>query len=97
MLYQEQSAGEVSNLYNIKVINKTRSDIPLDVKLIQPLKGRIEIAGGNLRVLSGSKTEGVLIVYLSKEDAVGKVPVTMEVYAKQELIEEIKLTFVGPE
>lgn len=33
MLFQERGADSISNLYNIKMVNKTLEDIPLTVRL----------------------------------------------------------------
>ena len=33
MLYQEQPDNKISNLYNIKLVNKTRKDIPVIIKV----------------------------------------------------------------
>lgn len=44
MLYQERGVDSISNLYNIKLINKTTKDISLDVVLVD-VNGRIQMAG----------------------------------------------------
>jgi cytochrome c oxidase accessory protein FixG len=42
MLYQEPEPGKISNLYNMKLVNKTMKDLPVTVKMIEP-KGEIKI------------------------------------------------------
>ncbi len=44
MLYQQKGTDSVSNLYNIKVANKTIDKIPLQLKL-ENVSGKIEIIG----------------------------------------------------
>jgi len=44
MLFQERGTDSISNLYNIKMVNKTLNDIPLTVKLTN-MPGHIEIIG----------------------------------------------------
>ncbi len=96
LIYQEQDDGMISNLYNIKVINKTRNDLPIDVRLLSH-EGKVEIAGGSLNVLESSSSEGVLFVYLKKEDVVGELPIKLGVFVDNKKIEEYELTFVGPQ
>lgn len=43
-LFQERGADSVSNLYNIKVMNKTDKDIPLTIKLVN-VNGSVQVVG----------------------------------------------------
>lgn len=54
MLYQEQANDQISNLYTIKLINKTRDSMPVDVR-VENMEGRVEIIGKAL----GVKEEGM--------------------------------------
>lgn len=95
MLYQEQDNNQISNLYNIKIVNKKRVDYPVEIKLLSP-KGTILIPAGDLMVKGASSTEGVFFVFLDKDKVDGKIPILIGVYSGEKLIEEIDLTFVGP-
>jgi cytochrome c oxidase accessory protein FixG len=95
MLYQEQDNNEISNLYNIKILNKRRIDFPINIKLLSP-EGRILIPAGDLLVRGASSTEGVFFVYLDRDQVGGHMPILIGVYTEDKLIEKIKLTFVGP-
>jgi len=95
MLYQEQDNNQISNLYNIKVVNKKRLDYPIEIKLLSP-EGNILIPAGDMTVKGASSTEGVFFVFLDKDKVDGKIPITLGVYSGEKLIEEIDLTFVGP-
>lgn len=44
MLFQERGTDSISNLYNIKMVNKTLDDIPLTVKL-EGIPGHVEVVG----------------------------------------------------
>ncbi len=44
MLYQEPEPGKISNLYNIKLVNKTNQDLPVDLRLLSH-QGEIKIIG----------------------------------------------------
>ena len=47
MLYQEKGTDSVSNLYNIKVANKTARNVPLRLRL-EDKYGRIDVIGGQV-------------------------------------------------
>ncbi len=95
MLYQEQDNNQISNLYNIKVVNKKRVDYPIEIKLLSPV-GSILIPAGEMKVKGASSTEGVFFVFLDKDKVDGKIPINIGVFTGEKLIEEIDLTFVGP-
>lgn len=95
MLYQDADNNQISNLYNIKVVNKKRVDYPINIKLLS-MEGKILIPAGEMLVKGASSTEGVFFVYIDKDKVNGKIPITLGVFTGDELIEEIELTFVGP-
>ena len=95
LLFQQQDNGQISNLYNVKVVNKRRKQFPIEIKLLSH-EGKIVMAAGDMIVNPAALTEGVFFVYLNKSDVDGKIPIRLGVFANDELIEEINLTFVGP-
>jgi cytochrome c oxidase accessory protein FixG len=95
LLFQDQENGQISNLYNIKVVNKRREQFPIEIKLLSH-EGKIIMAAGDMIVNPAALTEGVFFVYLNKSDVNGKIPIRLGVFANDDLIEEIHLTFVGP-
>jgi cytochrome c oxidase accessory protein FixG len=94
LLFQKQPNGQISNLYNIKVVNKKREKFSLDVRLISP-KGEVMMPSGEMMVKEAASTEGVFLVYINEKDVKGKIPITLGVYSGEKLIEEIEVTFVG--
>ncbi len=94
LLFQKQPNGQISNLYNIKVVNKKREKFTLDVRLISP-KGEVMMPSGEMMVKEAASTEGVFLVYIDEKDVQGKIPITLGVYSGEKLIEEIEVTFVG--
>ena len=95
LLFQQQDDGKISNLYNIKVVNKRREQFPIEIKLMSH-QGKIVMAAGDMIVQPAASTEGVFFVYLDNSDVNGKIPIELGVYSNDELIDEIHLTFVGP-
>lgn len=96
LLYQEQANDEISNLYNIKVINKRREKFPIELKLLSH-EGRITMAAGDMVVNEAASTEGVFFVYMKKLGVHGKIPIKIGVFSGEKEIEVVEVTFVAPE
>lgn len=96
MLYQEKAPGIYTNLYNVKIVNKTKKSFPLQFKL-ENKKGSIQAVGQFPTAESKSITDGALFIELAQEELKGlKTDVIVGVYRGDEKIEEIKTSFVGP-
>ncbi len=96
MLYQEQPDGRISNLYNIKLVNKTNSDIPLELRLIST-DGELKLIGNLSVVKSQTVGESVFFILLNK-DAIPASETSIEIgiFSDGTLIEKIKTTFISP-
>jgi cytochrome c oxidase accessory protein FixG len=95
-LYQERPDGTVSNMYNVKIVNKIRKDLPIEFRLLDH-EGRIEIVGGSLTAVKQDITQGVFFIVLpprtfSSEKNILKIGV----YSEGRLIDEAKTSFVAP-
>jgi cytochrome c oxidase accessory protein FixG len=96
LLYQEVGTDSLSNLYNIKVVNKTRQAQKVDIKL-SSIRGEVKIIGGELTVRPGEKTESVLFVKISKKDVTdSKFKIALDVVSGGEIVDKIKITFISP-
>lgn len=95
-LYQELPDNRVSNIYTIKVINKTFDEIDYDIALISP-PGQIVSLGMITSVPGQSLAEGRFMVQLSKEHLDGlQTDISFIVMANGEQIETVKTGFLGP-
>jgi len=96
MLYQEPEPGKISNLYNIKLVNKTNQDLPVELKSLSH-QGIIQIIGNDINVKKQTVGESVFFLTLNREAvASDKTPVKFGIYSEGKLIEEITSTFLGP-
>jgi cytochrome c oxidase accessory protein FixG len=96
MLFQEPEPGKISNLYNIKLVNKTNGDIPVDVKILSH-EGTIQIIGNNINVKKQTVGESVFFLTLGRNEVKQeKTSVTFGIYSNGKLIEEVNSTFMGP-
>lgn len=97
MTYNSLPDGRISNLYNLKLINKTRKDIPVDV--------RIEGNAGELQMISLDKiikkedyTTLQFFVILNREQVKSwKTEINLGLYQKGEKFKTLKANFIGPE
>jgi len=96
MLFQEPEPGKISNLYNIKLVNKTNQDLPVELRLLSH-QGEIKIIGNDINVQKQTVGESVFFLILSSKDVISdKTKVRFGVYSDGKLIEEINSIFVGP-
>jgi len=97
MLYQEHGADSVSNLYNIKIINKTIKDIPLTLKL-EGVGGRIIEAEGRSIALpkEGQGKGSFFIVLPNKIINERKLKLYVGLYEGDKKITTLSTNFMGP-
>lgn len=97
MLYQERGTDSISNLYRIKLVNKTVLPVSLQLKL-EDTAGHIEVIGKpEIRVKAEGQGEGTFFIILSN-DLIKKRKSVIQVglYEKNRQIGVIKTTFLGP-
>jgi len=97
MLFQEQDGGYITNLYNVKVINKSNKTLNLEFKLLEH-KGSIEMVGAQvLSIKKGASNQQALFVKIHKDDlTTKKTHIVIGVYEDGKLLEEDKTNFLGP-
>ncbi|MDQ0105397.1 cytochrome c oxidase accessory protein FixG [Chitinophaga terrae (ex Kim and Jung 2007)] len=98
ILYQEQGPDSLSNLYRIKLVNKTAHDIPLRLK-VEEAGGVISMIGNSvIHVKAGGQGEGTFFVVLPKTALhQRKSTVHIGIYDdKNKRISLLSTTFLGP-
>jgi cytochrome c oxidase accessory protein FixG len=95
-MYQTLPDGRIGNLYNIKLVNKTRKDVPVNLKL-ENMKGEIEIVGKNITVPKESYFQTSFFIKIDRSliDK-RKTLLKLGVYQQNKKIETIRITFLGP-
>ncbi len=97
MLYQDQGDNRVSNLYNVKIINKTNRAVPVTFRLMEDT-GEIKMVGDRLTAeKQGVAESAFFIIYDRKDIQQMKSTVYVGVYSEGKLIEKVKTTFLGPD
>jgi cytochrome c oxidase accessory protein FixG len=95
-IFQEQPDGRISNMFTVKLANKTRRDIPMSLKLVN-MKGEIEIVGNNLTVPAESYFQSPIFVKVDKSQVTKrKTKLLIAVYEGNKKLETAETTFLGP-
>lgn len=95
-MFQTLPDGRIGNLYNVKLVNKTRKEIPVMMKL-ENVEGEIEVIQKNIIVPKESYFQTSFFVKIDRQFVVKrKTPITLGVYQGNKRIEVIKTTFLGP-
>lgn len=95
MLYQEQPDNKISNLYDVKVINKTFNPMHAELKL-NNIEGDIKLIGTDLKVEPQGVAEGKFLITIDKSN-ISRLNTPIEVLVTSEgtTIEKINTSFLG--
>jgi len=97
MLYQQQPNEQLSNLYTIKLVNKTRIELPVELKVENFNSYKLQMIGKDIVVKEEGVTEGEFFVYLNKSDVTDrKIKLDIGVYSNGKKIKTVKTNFLGP-
>jgi cytochrome c oxidase accessory protein FixG len=98
MTYTTMPDGRISNLFNLKLTNKTHRDINFSLKL-ENIKGQIELVGsGSLLVKKEAYSNQQFFIILNRDQLTGwKTNVKVGIYENNKLIKTAVASFIGPE
>lgn len=96
MLYQEREDGMLTNLYQVKMVNKTNKSMDVRFKLMEP-GGAIEMVGGEIALTEQGIGEGAFFVIIDP-DKLEKMSskIKIGVYSEGEIVEKVTTKFLGP-
>lgn len=97
MLYQEQGADSISNLYNIKLTNKTLKNDTLHVKL-ENFAGSVRLIGSPvIEIKPEQQVAATFFIVLPKSEIrERKQKIQIGLYNKDGLVNKLSSTFMGP-
>ena len=98
MLYQERGTDSISNLYSIKMVNKTTKDVFLQVLLNGKIVGRIEMIGSPiLHVKKEALGAGTFFIVLPRQAITSrKTELSIALIEGGKVVGGGKTTFLGP-
>lgn len=95
-LFEQTPDGKISNLYLLKLINKTHSGKAVDLKL-ENIQGSLTVLGGQLNLPAEKQTDASVLVEIASANLKsGTTPLVVRVYSAGKPIETIKTIFIGP-
>lgn len=97
MLYQERGTDSISNLYNIRMVNKTTQDLNIEIRLVNG-QGRIQMAGNPIiKMAKEAQAAGTFFVVLPKENVKQrKTKIRLAIFENGKEIATTKTNFLGP-
>jgi cytochrome c oxidase accessory protein FixG len=97
LLYQEVNNDQISNLYNIKIVNKTFNNMNIQLRLDSP-EGEIKWVGNPVEIIkSESIAAGVFFIIISKSEIQKvKTPVNISIISDGKIINRVKTSIMGP-
>lgn len=96
-LFQQMPDGRFSNLYTVRIVNKTSREMPVELRLESP-KGDLRVMGeGSLAVAPQKAFSDSIIIELDKSVMrSGNTPLTLGVYSNGKKLQTLKTAFIGP-
>jgi len=97
MLYQERGTDSITNLYRIKLVNKTAANIGLSLRM-EDLSGKVELLGHQqILVKAEQQGEGLFFIVLPRS-AISKRKTTLHIslYTGEKKTGTLTTTFLGP-
>lgn len=97
-LFQKREDGRISNLYNIKVINKTFKDAELTLRCSHPEVELFFVGNTGSIFLPGEKqSQATFFLVTNPETLKGrKTTFTLELISDDHVFQKIKIPFLGP-
>lgn len=96
-LYQEVSESQITNLYTVKFINKSRDTQKLDIKLANQ-NGSIQLIGNHeIKINPESVSEYEFFIGLSKDQVLKRSnEIKLNIFQGSDIIHTLKTNFLGP-
>lgn len=96
MIFQKRDDGTISNLYNIKVVNKTNSDLPVEIELVDS-DGKIEFIGDPITVPARELAERAMFIVFRAEGLTERsFEVKMVIKSRGRELETVNTRFLAP-
>jgi len=96
-LFQQMPDGHYSNLYTVRVVNKTSRDLPVELRLENPVGSLTVMGAGSILVPAQKLTESSVLIELDPGAMKsGTTPLVIGVYSGGKKVETLKTAFIGP-
>jgi cytochrome c oxidase accessory protein FixG len=95
-VYYEIDDNRYSNIFTIKLVNKTHESYDLDIRLMEG-PGAIQIIGEELIIDEQSELEGTFMIIVDQKDIKQfKTNIIIGIFSGDRMLDKVKTTFLGP-
>ena len=96
-MFQQMPDGHFSNLYTVRVVNKTSREMPVELRLENPA-GSLNVMGqGSIVVAAQKLSENSVLIELDPAAMKpGATPLVIGVYSSGKKLQTLKTAFIGP-
>ena len=95
-LFQATADGRISNLYLLKLTNKTHHDLPVELRL-EGMEGTLTVFGSNKVVPAEQQIETSVLVEIAPDRlTAGNTPLQVGVYSNGKKLDTLNTIFIGP-
>lgn len=97
-LFQKSENGSITNLYNVEFVNKTFSELSLELRVLSPSHATLRKPDGNsLTVPAESMFKTIYFIEMPESQITeSKTTVTIGVFKDGVQLEKLKVKFIGP-
>lgn len=95
-LYQVNENGEIVNMYQLKIINKSNKALPVELRLLSH-EGNLKRIATSDTVKANGLIDDIVLLTIHPDQLKGNgQQVTLGLFSQGEMIEEVKTTFLAP-
>jgi len=95
-LFQQTPEGKISNLYLLKLTNKTHHQMPVELKL-ENIDGKLTVLGSDLVLPPEKQSDASVLLEIALENLPSRTTsISVGVYASGKRVDRIKTIFIGP-
>jgi cytochrome c oxidase accessory protein FixG len=96
-LYQRDN-GFITNLYNVEFVNKTFSDVRLEMKVADPhIAELINVSGKPIVVPAEGLVKGVYFIRIAEDKVTNtRTVIAINIFENGQHVETVKVKFIGP-
>lgn len=96
-LFQETTEGNIVNIYNIQVANKTTNELTFELKLEDGVNGNLKLIKKERTVAKQGVFDSALLIEIPKNELKErKTKIEIGVYQNGKKIDDVKTHFIGP-
>lgn len=95
-MFTKLQNGNISNLYTVKIINKTFEEMPIEFRL-KGIDGKLTLAGQKLVIPADGIAQSALIAEINPDKlSGGKNDITIEIASKGKVLDVVNTGFMAP-